>query len=72
MMPTTSGPNAAPSDPVPSMMAVTMALAFWLDFRVGWVPYTHYSIPAISQKEEGKKSCLPHFFEKYILSFPLS
>lgn len=39
IMPTTRGPIAAPIDPVPSMMAVTIALAFWLDFREAWVPW---------------------------------
>ena len=42
--PVTSGPSAAPSDPVPSMMAVTVALAFWLSLNDLWVPYNQWNI----------------------------
>ena len=40
--PKISGPSAAPIEPVPSMMADTVALAFWLSLRDLWVPWMNH------------------------------
>ena len=36
--PAIRGPQAAPKDPMPSIMAPTVALAFWFSFKDLWVP----------------------------------
>ena len=42
--PVTRGPNAAPKDPIPSIIAPTVALAFWLSLSDLCVPYSRQEI----------------------------
>ena len=42
--PVIRGPNAAPKDPTPSIIAPTVALAFWLSLSDLCVPYRRQEI----------------------------